>query len=161
MTLEANLQSIADSLKIIADLLTVQTATKAVPNAKTKSTPEAVPAPVHQAVPDQAPANPAPVVQPVAPSPVQNVMPAVPVFTPAAPTPPVTAVSAAPMTVTAPPFSDKSAMMDWVMATYKVLGTEKGAKIQDVLTGLGYKNINDVLPEQWGALKAGIDSLKG
>ena len=160
MTLEANLQSIADSLKIIADLLTVQTATKAIPNAKTKSTPEAVPATSHQAVPDQAPANPAPVVQPVAPNPVQNVMPAVPVFTPtvapvvapSGPTAPVTSV---------PVFADKSAMMDWVMATYKALGTEKGAKIQDVLTGLGYKNINDVLPEQWGALKAGIDSLKG
>jgi hypothetical protein len=151
MTIENNLQSIADSLKIIADLLTVQTATKAIPNAKTNPTPTAAPAPVQvQAVPAQAASNPAPVVQPVAPDPVQNVMPAAPVFTPV----PAPAVS-----TEAPAFASKQALMDFVMGSYRTMGAEKGAKIQDVLVSLGYANINDVDPSKWGDLKHGIEAL--
>ena len=160
MTIETNLQSIADSLKLIADLLTVQTATKAVKNEKTVPTPAPVPAPTVsvQSVPVQAVSNPASVVGPVAADPVQAVMPPTPVFTPAAPTPTVTAVSAAPATATA--FPSKQAMMDWIMTTYRELGAEKGAKIQEVLVAMGFQNINDVPADKWGQLKAGVEALK-
>ena len=172
MTIESNLQSIADSLKIIADLLTVQTATKATTNAtkvsteivsptvtQTVSTPSPAPAPVPvQSVPSQAAANPTPVVQPVVADPVQNVMPPTPVFTPAAPTPTVPEASAAPDL--AQVFPSKAAMMDWVMTAYRALGAEKGAKIQEVLVAMGYQNINDVPAEKWGQLKTGVEALK-
>jgi len=51
-------------------------------------------------------------------------------------------------------------MMDFVMTSYRALGAEKGAKIQDVLTTIGYKNINDVPVEKWADLKAGVEALK-
>ena len=108
---------------------------------------------------------PAPVVQaapaPVAPAPA---MPAPPVFTPAAPIPTVTAVAAAPTTATVSPsekapFSDAKGLIDFVMASYKALGPQKGAGIQGVLTGLGYQNINDVNPAHYDALFAGVKAL--
>jgi hypothetical protein len=46
------------------------------------------------------------------------------------------------------------------MASYKALGPQKGAMIQGVLTQLGYANINDVKPEHYGQLFAGIEALK-
>lgn len=137
MTLEANLASIAKSLELIAAALTAKTA---------NTTPVA------------APAQPLPVVAPVAAAPA---MPAPPTFTPVVPPvfqapAPVAATPAAPS-----PFADKNAMMDYVMTSYRALGAEKGAKIQDVLTGIGFKNINDVPVEKWADLKAGIEALKG
>ncbi len=106
----------------------------------------------------QAPAHvaaPAPVVAPEpAPAPVAPaapVMPAAPSFQPAAP------VAAAPAGA---PFSDPKGLIDYVMAAYKALGATKGAQIQGVLTGLGYANINDVKPEHYGALHAGVEALK-
>lgn len=141
MSLENNLASIAKSLELIAAALTQKNAN---------------PTPI------TAPAQPVPVPAVAAP-----VMPALPVFTPAAPTPtaPVMAIPtpvavAAPTPVSASPFSDKNAMMDFVMTSYRAMGAEKGAKIQDVLTAIGYKNINDVDPAHWGALKSGIEALK-
>lgn len=92
-------------------------------------------------------ANPTPVDAPAQPVPVP--VAAVPAPVVAAPTP-----------VLASPFSDKNAMMDFVMTSYRAMGAEKGAKIQDVLTAIGYKNINDVDPAHWGALKSGIEALK-
>lgn len=91
----------------------------------------AVPAPV-----------PAPVAAPVA-------MPAPPVF-------------AAPVVPSAPtvPFSDPKGLMDYVMSTYKALGPAKGAEIQKVLAGLGVGTINEVKPDQYAALYAGIEALK-
>ena len=150
MTIETNLQSIADSLKLIADLLTVQTATKTVQNAPTIQAPQPAPTPIPTAVTVSVSSSPEPVVAAVAAPAVvvpvaAPVMPATPVFTQAAPS----------------PFTDKSAMMDYVLATYKALGAEKGAKIQDVLVALGYNNINDVPSEKWADLKAGIEALKG
>ena len=149
MSLENNLASIAKSLELIATALTQKNA---------NPTPITAPA---QPVSVPVAAVPAPVV-------VAPVMPALPVFTPAAPTPtaPVMAIPtpvavAAPTPVSASPFSDKNAMMDFVMTSYRALGAEKGAKIQDVLTAIGYKNINDVDPAHWGALKSGIEALKG
>ena len=143
MSLENNLASIAKSLELIATALTAKNAN---------------PTPV------DAPAQPVPVPAPVVAAPV---MPALPVFTPAAPTPtapvmdiPTPVAVAAPTPVSASPFSDKNAMMDFVMTSYRAMGAEKGAKIQDVLTAIGYKNINDVDPAHWGALKSGIEALK-
>ena len=116
-----------------------------------------------------------------------NVAPAAPVVNPA-PAPTVTVTAAAPVappvTVTAPaapampepptfqpapaapaatgaPFSDPKGLIDYVMSAYKALGPQKGAQIQQVLTGLGYGNINDVKPEHYGALHAGVEALKG
>ena len=116
-----------------------------------------------------------------------NVAPAAPVVNPT-PAPTVTVTAAAPVappvTVTAPaapampapptfqpapaapaatgaPFSDPKGLIDYVMASYKALGPTKGAEIQKVLTGLGYGNINDVKPEHYGALHAGVEALKG
>lgn len=145
MSLENNLASIAKSLELIAAALTQKNAnpTPVAAPAQPVSVPvAAVPAPVAVAAP---------------------VMPALPVFQ--APVPvvtPVPAPVAAPVQAPTPsPFADKNAMMDFVMTSYRALGAEKGAKIQDVLTSIGYKNINDVDPAQWGALKSGIEALKG
>jgi hypothetical protein len=59
------------------------------------------------------------------------------------------------------PFSDGKGVIDYVMASYKALGPQKGAQIQGVLVGLGYANINEVKPEMYGALYAGVEALKG
>jgi hypothetical protein len=105
----------------------------------------------------QAPAivvEPASVATPVAESvPVVATpqMPAAPTFVaPAAPAP---AASGA-------PFSDPKGLIDYVMGAYKALGATKGAQIQNVLVGLGYQNINDVKPEHYGQLFAGVEALK-
>ncbi len=100
------------------------------------------PAPVVQAAPVAAPA-------PVAAAPV---MPAPPSFVAPAPAP-------APA-VTGAPFTDGKGLIDYVMASYKALGAAKGAQIQGVLVGLGYQNINDVKPEHYGQLFAGVEALK-
>lgn len=86
---------------------------------------------------------------PVAPAPV---MPAPPSFVAPAP------VAAAPAGA---PFSDPKGLIDYVMTSYKTLGPQKGAQIQTVLTSMGYGNINDVKPEHYGALFAGVEALKG
>jgi hypothetical protein len=101
----------------------------------------------------------APVVQaaPVVATPLAQapLMPAAPVFTA-----PVTAAPVAAPAATAAPFTDGNGMMQYVMGAYKTLGPQKGAMIQGVLTGLGYQNINDVKPEHYGALFAGVEALK-
>ena len=76
--------------------------------------------------------------------------------TPTAPVP-------APVVAAAPagaPFSDAKGLMDYVMSAYKALGPQKGASIQQVLTGLGVSTINEVKPEQYAALFAGVEALK-
>jgi len=95
---------------------------------------------------------PAPVAAPVAPAPAP-VMPPPPVFV--APPPPAPAAPAA------APFSDQKGLIDYVMGAYKALGPQKGAQIQNVLVGMGCTNINDVKPEQYGALYAAVEQLKG
>ena len=100
------------------------------------------PAPVVQAAPVAAPA-------PVAAAPA---MPAPPSFVAPAPV-------AAPA-ATGAPFTDGKGLIDYVMASYKALGAAKGAQIQGVLVGLGYQNINDVKPEHYGQLFAGVEALK-
>jgi hypothetical protein len=61
---------------------------------------------------------------------------------------------------TGAPFSDGKGLIDYVMGAYKALGAAKGAQIQNVLVGLGYQNINDVKPEHYGQLFAGVEALK-
>jgi hypothetical protein len=97
---------------------------------------------------------PAPVAAPVAVAPAPaSVMPPPPVFV--APPPPAPAAPAA------APFSDQKGLIDYVMGAYKALGPQKGAQIQNVLVGMGCTNINDVKPEQYGALYAAVEQLKG
>lgn len=114
-------------------------------------------------------ANPEPVV-PVRlvevpqPAPVQAVpQPPAVVEAPAAPVMPAPPVFVAPVAAPAPtgaPFSDSKGLIDYVMSSYKAMGAEKGGRIQQVLVGLGYQNINDVKPEHYAALFAGIEALK-
>jgi hypothetical protein len=102
---------------------------------------------------------PAPVVEvaPVVAAPLVQApaMPAAPVFTA-----PVIAAPAAAPAATGAPFSDGKGLIDYVMSAYKALGAAKGAQIQSVLVSLGYQNINDVKPEHYGALFAGVEALK-
>ena len=99
---------------------------------------------------------PAPVVQvaPVVAAPVvaAPAMPAPPAFVAPAPAPAPVAGGA--------PFSDGKGLIDYVMSAYKALGAAKGAQIQNVLVSLGYQNINDVKPEHYGQLFAGVEGLK-
>lgn len=98
-----------------------------------------------------APASVTPMSVAGSPSPV-NVMPAPPTFVTPAP---------APAVASGAPFTDGKGLIDYVMSTYKTLGAAKGAGIQGVLTSLGLSNINDVKPEQYAALYAGVEALKG
>jgi len=118
--------------------------------AKLESSNVAAPAP--QVITTAAPAAPVTLTVP-APAPVAApvvAMPAPPSFAPVAPAP-------APAGA---PFSDPKGLIDYVMSSYKALGPQKGAQIQTVLTNLGYGNINDVKPEHYGALFAGVEALK-
>jgi hypothetical protein len=103
-----------------------------------------VPAPQVQApVPVAAPAQSAPQ------------MPAPPTF--AAPAPVAAPVAPA---LTGVPFSDTQGLIQYVMSAYQSMGPEKGAKIGGLLQSIGCANINDVKPEQFGQLYAGIEQLK-
>jgi len=139
MSLEIEIQKLTDAVR---DLIGVMN------NAKQETLNVAPAAPV-------APA-PAPVVQaPVVAAPVAApVMPAPPAFVAPAPV-----IAAAPQATGTAPFSDPKGLIDYVMASYKSLGT-KGQLIQGVLTQMGYQNINDVKPEHYGALFAGVEALK-
>ena len=102
------------------------------------------------------PQTPVPVA-PVAQAPVFQApaaqMPAPPSFAAPAPAP---VVQQAP----AVPFSDGQGLIAYVMDAYKSMGPTKGAGIQGVLTSIGVANINDVKPEQYGTLYAGVEALK-
>jgi hypothetical protein len=100
-----------------------------------------------------------------APAPVVQVAPVVAAPVVAAPTMPAPPAFVAPAPAPAPvaggaPFSDGKGLIDYVMGAYKALGAAKGSQIQTVLTGLGYSNINDVKPEHYGQLFAGVEALK-
>ena len=120
--------------------------------AKLESSNVAAPAPV-------AP-TPAPVVQ-AAPAPVAASVAAPVAAAPAMPAPPVfVAPATVTVSATGAPFTDGKGLIDYVMGAYKALGPQKGALIQGVLTGMGYQNINDVKPEHYGQLFAGVEALK-
>lgn len=152
MSFETNLERIASSLELIAAALSAKPVTVATAPAQ----------PVPVATPVVAPVT----VEAVAPVVAAPVMPAAPVFTSAVaapvvlPSTPIVEV-AKPASAVQHPFADKNAMMDFVLSSYKALGPEKGAKIQDVLVAMGFANINDVPEAQWGQLKSGIEALKG
>ncbi len=90
-----------------------------------------------------------------APAPVAAApaMPAPPVFAPPAPVAPAATLPKA-------PFTDQKSLIDYVMGAYKALGVAKGAQIQQVLISLGHQNVNDVKPENYDALFAGVEALK-
>jgi hypothetical protein len=120
--------------------------------AKLESSNVAAPAPV-------AP-TPAPVVQ-AAPVTVSVVDTPAPVAAaPVMPAPPTFVTPAPAPAATGAPFTDGKGLIDYVMGAYKALGPQKGAQIQGVLTGMGYQNINDVKPEHYGQLFAGVEGLK-
>ena len=96
-----------------------------------------------------------------APAPVVQVAPAPVVAAPAMPDAPFWPKTETVVAQTAgAPFSDGKGLIDYVMASYKALGAAKGSQIQNVLTGLGYQNINDVKPEHYAQLFAGVEELK-
>ena len=102
-------------------------------------------------------AAPTPVVTPPAPVPAPTPAPVAPA--PVMPPPP-TFAAPAPAPTAALPFSDTKSLIGWVMGVYQALGPAKGAQIQQVLVGLGCANINDVKPEQYAALHAGVEALR-
>lgn len=118
--------------------------------------PQFVPTPVVVAGPAPVVVAPAPVVAaPVAaPAPTFVAAPA-----PVMPPPPTFAAAPAPV-ATGAPFSDPKGLIDYVMGAYKLMGPQKGSGIQSLLTGMGYANINDVKPESYGQLYAGIEAMK-
>lgn len=60
----------------------------------------------------------------------------------------------------AAPFSDTQGLIQYTMSAYQAMGPEKGARIQGVLSSLGYSNINDVKPEHFGQFHSGVEALK-
>jgi hypothetical protein len=105
-----------------------------------------------------------------APAPIATVTPiqaaVIPVAAPVAqvaamPPPPSFQAPVAAPAATGAPFTDAKGLLEWVMKSYKEMGSEKGAGIQGVLVSLGYNNINDVNPMHYAALYQGVESLKG
>jgi hypothetical protein len=81
---------------------------------------------------------------------------------PAMPPPPAFVMPTAAPAPVAPtvPFNDAKSLLNYVMESYKTLGPAKGANIQGVLTSLGVANINEVTPDKYAALFAGVEQLK-
>lgn len=100
---------------------------------------------------------PAPIAQPVqtTPAPVATAP-----VTPAMPAPPTFAPAPTPVQQAGVPFNDGKSLIEYVMGRYKALGPEKGAQIQNVLTGLGYQNINDIKPEHYAQFHAGVEGIQ-
>ena len=131
--------------KTISDLTAAVTALTAAINAKSGAVVGAGTATVPQ--------TPAPAPAPVFQAPAAPAMPAPPSFAAPAPAPPAPVPAGA-------PFSDGQGLIAYVMDAYKSMGPTKGAGIQGVLTSIGVANINDVKPEQYGTLYAGVEALK-
>ena len=149
MSLELKIEALTAAVTALTAQMQSNNVTAAAPVAP-------APAPVVQAAPATVAAPvPAPVAAPVvAPAPVAAA--------PAMPAPP-SFIAPAPVAALAPtgaPFSDGKGLIDYVMSAYKALGPQKGAMIQNVLVNLGYQNINDVKPEHYGQLFAGVEALK-
>ena len=158
---ETTIQMIAQA--IIANTKVLQSLVDALPHDVKQSVAEVVhPTPA-----------PAPAVKVAEPSPglssmhemtkliSEKVEPAPVAAAPAMPAPPTFEAPAPAPVASAVPFHDSKSLIDYVMGVYKVLGPQKGAGIQNVLTSLGYQNINDVKSEHYAALHAGIEALKG
>jgi len=147
MSLEAKIEALTTAVAALTAQLQAGNVAAPAPVAPT-------PAPVVEAAPLVQPAVAAPVsaipTNPAPSQPAAVAMPAPPSFVAPAPAPAPTGA----------PFSDPKGLIDYVMGAYKALGPQKGAMIQGVLTGLGYQNINDVKPEHYGQLHAGVEALK-
>ena len=139
MSLELKIEALTAAVIALTSKLESNTVTAAVPVAPT-------PAPVVKAAPV---VKVAPVVElePVAQAPVM-------------PAPPSFVIPPLPAAPTGAPFTDAKGLMDYVMTSYKAMGQDKGAGIQGVLTTLGYQNINEIKPEHYSALYAGVEALK-
>jgi hypothetical protein len=144
MSLEAEIKALAQAvINLTAKIEGI--------NVTAPATVAPTPAPVVQAAPVVVSVVDTPVAAP-APVATAPAMPAPPAFVAPAPV-------AAPV-ATGAPFSDGKGLIDYVMGAYKALGAAKGAQIQNVLVNLGYQNINDVKPEHYGRLFAGVEALK-
>lgn len=130
------------------ELVTAINALVAALNAKAAHAPAPVAAPM------VAPA-PAPVIPP-APAPVAVVAPPAP----AMPAPPTFNAPAPAPVASGVPFSDQKGLVTYVMGAYQSMGPQKGAQIQQVLLQMGCQSINEVKPEQYAALYAGVETLK-
>ena len=97
---------------------------------------------------------PAPVVVVEAPAPT-------PVVT-AAPVMPPPPMFVAPVEAYKPavPFTDAKGMIQYVTEAYKAMGPTKGARIQEVITSIGVVNINEIVPDHYAALYAGVEALR-
>ena len=151
----STIQMIAQA--IIANTKVIQSLIDALPHDTKQALAEVVvkaPEPVVKA-PEPVVKAPEPVVEsaPVVAAPV--VAPA-----PAMPAPPTFAPAPAAAPIAVVPFTDGKGLIDYVMAAYRMMGPQKGAQIQTVLTGLGYANINDIKQSDYAALFAGIEALK-
>lgn len=148
MSLELKIESLTAAINTLIDVINKQ-------GTQAPVAPMVAPVAFTQAAPTVAALAPTIVQAVVAPS--APVVSGTPVAMPAPPTfmapAPVAAVAGA-------PFSDPKGLIEFVMTSYKNLGSAKGAGIQGVLTGLGYQNINDVKAEHYAALFAGIEALK-
>jgi hypothetical protein len=160
---DQTIQMIAQA--IIANTKVLQTLVEALPREAVAQVEEKV-----ATVAPAAPVAPAPatVVQaPVAiPQVVQNVaanaapspapaMPALPVFEAPAPAP-----APAPAAPAAVPFKDVQELTQYVLNTYRDLGSAKGMQIQKVMDKMGIKNINDTKPAQFAEFYAGVEAIK-
>jgi hypothetical protein len=95
-----------------------------------------------------------------APTPVVVPEPvAAPVAAPSMPPLPDFAAPAPAAPVPAAPFSDPKGMIQYVTEAWKALGA-KGPRMQEVIVGLGHHNINEIRPDQYAALYAGVEALK-
>lgn len=146
MSLESKIQELTETVSRLIDALNAHQTTIVAPAA----------APVQVA----ASVAPAPVVSAPAPAPVAAAPVAAPAPAAAMPAPPSFVAPAAAPAPTGAPFSDNKGLIDYVMGAYKAMGPQKGAAIQNVLTQLGYQNINDVKPEHFAALYQGVEALK-
>lgn len=141
------LQSLIDSLPREAQAAVGAKIEQSKPAAPVAQAPAPV---VTQSAPAPAVA-PVTVPAPVAPAPA---MPAAPVFAPApaAPAPTAPAVEV--------PFSDNNGMTQYVLNVYREIGPQRAAGIQAVIQQLGVTNINDIKPEQYGQLWAGVEAVR-
>jgi len=139
MSIETNLASIAKSLET---LVTHMTADKQ-PAPAPAALPTVLAAPSPVAAAPAAPVEAAPA-------------PAVPAFAM-----PLPAAAPAPAPVgPAAPFTDGKGLMEYVMGKYRALGPVKGGMIQNVLSEIGCKNINEVQPAQYGEFHARVEAIQ-
>lgn len=184
MTIEKNIERIADALETLVAAVNSQTQVQADPMVSalqvievqshgTVSHPVAVPVPPVVAVPAPvvvaaaAPVSVEPVGTPVVNPVVSHSQPVVeapkPVATPAVveQAQPV-AVQAAPAAVSPSnvPFTDNKGLVAYMMDSYRTLGPIKGAEIQQVLASVGKTNINEITPDLYATVYAAVEALK-